>query len=738
MKLSKLNEKQKTAVFIVDNPVRLVAGAGSGKTRVLTEKIAYLIGELNYDPEKILALTFTNKAAKEMRDRVKKIIGKEAEKAQISTFHSLCYLILKEEIHHLGYKNNFFLMDASDQKDLLKKIYNAKNLMVRNYSFSDVISFISWVKNKKINFKKFFEEKEVIAIFDEYSKLNYKIDYENFGVYVKIFNSYLRRCRENNALDFDDLILKTVELFKTHSNILKKWKDKFNYILVDEFQDTSEFQYEIVKSLSNRKNIMIVGDPDQNIYGWRNANTKILNQYFVNDFKDSVTITLDQNYRSTSKILEVANKLISQNKDRLEKKLFTNNKGRQKVFYMETIDEKNESRNVVAKIAELERKGVSLGNVAILYRTNYYSRTIEEQLTISNFPYKIIGQNSFYQRRDVKDFLAYLNVIFNDSSLSFLKIINVPGRNVGGVTIKRLEILSEMYGVNLWELIKDKMDLVEKEKDKYKITPKSIISITELRANILEVKSKLLRSSYNMVKTLEDFFVNKIGYFKSFAEKRKNFYCDSYESLMSLINYIYDWVKENKNKYVGEFLDQINLFFSDYKGKKEDKTVVSLTTFHNAKGLEFDYVFIIGLCEKIIPNFKIKDKYSLKFLEEERRVLYVGITRAKKGLYMFSHRGAQIANYTNNYEVSRFIKEMELKSENQDRDVANLSNLPTDKKSVYYKKNMDFILGSRIYHLIFGEGEVVEVGPQEMKVVFDKFPGETKTLIKNHRAIKKI
>ena len=593
MNIDNLNDKQKEAVLHDKGPMLVLAGAGSGKTKVLTSRIANLI-ENDVSPANILAITFTNKAAKEMKERVKKLIGPDANYIQISTFHSLGLKILKENYEFLGYNKNFIILDNDDTLTVVKKLMKDLNMNPKYYNAKDIRNKISSAKNELI-------EPEYFS----------KIEFDN--KIVELYKEYCKKLKKGNSVDFDDLLLLPIKLFKESSNILNNYQEKYRYVLIDEYQDTNEAQYVFSKMLANKyKNIFVVGDNDQAIYAFRGANYKnILN--FEKDYPNCKIILLEENYRSTQNILNAANSVIKHNKQRKDKNLWSNNEVGNKIKYIKTDDEKKEGEFVTEEIKKIIKdNNVTYDDIAILYRTNAQSRSIEESMLKANIPYKIIGSFYFYNRKEIKDLLCYLRLINNpndDSSLT--RVINVPKRGIGDKTIGNITAVADAQNISLFDAINSGKELKFKETILALQESCENLSLTEMVDEVLDksgIKEELLKE-----KTLEsEIRLENLEEFKSITKN----YEDEYGEIS-----------------LDDFLNEISLV-SDVTEHTDETNKVSLMTVHSVKGLEFDYVFIIGMEEGIFPHYNSINEGTNDAIEEERRLCYVAITRAKKDYYI--------------------------------------------------------------------------------------------------------
>ncbi len=693
MDLESLNEQQKQAVTKIEGPLLVLAGAGSGKTKVLTTRIAYLIKEKNVDPSSILAITFTNKAAKEMKERVVNILGPSAYEIQISTFHSFGLQIIRENYDKLEYKKNFTILDSEDSLTLIRKILRELNLDHKIYNPRSIRNVISSNKNELIDADGYIK-----FVHTEFDK---KV--------LEVFKKYEKRLFEGNSLDFDDLLMLPIILFNKYPSILQEYQEKYKYILIDEYQDTNGAQYLLTKMISAKyKNICVVGDESQSIYSFRGANYRnILN--FENDYKDAETILLEKNYRSTQNILNVANDIIKNNTQKKDKKLWTDNEKGPKVVYHQSYNEKDEASYVVDKTIELINNGVDARDIAILYRTNAQSRTIEEAILKANIPYKIVGSVYFYNRKEIKDLIAYLKVIHNeDDNVNLLRIINVPKRGIGLKTIERLTNKADLYNQSLYVSIDSGKELefkkiIEKIKSK-----KDDLTLTELVDLVLD-KSGMKQELINE-KTIE-------------AEIRL-------ENLEEFKTITKEFEEKNGIISLEEFLYEISLV-ADVEEYKNNDNALTLMTVHSAKGLEFDYVFIVGLEEGLFPHRN--SSVNLDEIEEERRLCYVAVTRAKKALWLVNAKQRTIYGMTNRNPISRFIGE--IGDEYLDKEILN-NEFQFNNYNNVIDETAEYSIGDKIIHEVFGRGYIVGVDNKILTIAFSHEYG-IKKLIKGHKSIKK-
>ncbi len=718
--LEGLNERQEEAVLHTDGPLLILAGAGSGKTRVVTHKIAYLIKEKNINPKNILAITFTNKAANEMKERVAELLNIRVDGMWMGTFHSICVRILRRNIDKIGYTRSFTIYDRDDQITLMKECLKEKNLSRDMYKESSLLAQISNLKDSMISPDSFINE-------------NYNNFYKrNIG---ELYALYQKKLRQYNALDFDDLIIKTVEILKENPDILSFYQKKFHYVFVDEYQDTNKVQYQLTQLLSaGYNNLCVVGDPDQSVYSWRGADiSNILD--FEKDYEGATTILLEQNYRSTENVLKLANKVIKNNPNRKEKDLWTSNKDGSPVNYSELSNEKEEAEYVVRKIEELMGKGHKLSDFAILYRTNAQSRSFEEFFMTKAIPYKIVGGLKFYDRKEIKDIVAYLKVVENPvDNISLKRIINTPRRGIGNVTIEKLEEFAEKTNDSLYGalLSLDDMNLSARAKN-------SLKKFVDMMNNLM-AKKELMG-----IKDFIEELIESSGYISDLEKEDTIESQTRLENIREFISVAIDFEAQMGESSLEEFLGNIALL-SDVDKTSDSTNVATLMTIHGAKGLEFPVVFMVGMEDGLFPTFRALDSES--DLEEERRLCYVGITRAERLLFITNAKIRTIYGKTNYSLPSRFIGEMgdyiekeendssrkELIKVNDYRSKRRKSSRLSDKPFVIQsntklKKNLDRIsedinIGDKVNHKKWGIGTVVQVknrddGDAELTIAFD-------------------
>ena len=670
MDLENLNKEQKKAVLYNEGPLLILAGAGSGKTKVLTTKIAYLIKEKNISPYEILAITFTNKAAKEMKERVENLIGEEARFIQISTFHSFGLKLLRENCKALGYDSNFVIMDSDDSLVIVKKIMKDLNYDIKQFSPKAVKNKISSCKNELMTPNDY--EKYVAGNFDQ--------------IILDVYRKYEEKLKSSNAVDFDDLLLLPIKLFR---------------------------KYILSKMISAKyKNICVVGDADQAIYGFRGANYKnILN--FEKDYPNALSIKLEQNYRSTKNILDAANCVIRNNQSRKEKNLWSTKGDGEKVTYYRAYDQLDEAHQVASFIKKIQDSGKSLSQVAILYRTNAQSRVIEEELLKDSIPYHIVGGLSFYSRKEIKDLLAYLKLIYNEKDdVSFLRVINTPKRGIGLKTIQALQTRADINNSSLFDAIDGGKEQPFKDLILSLKKVSETVSLTELIDKVLDASG--IRKELEAEKSIEaEVRLENLKEFKSITK--------AFEERLGLVS-------------LEDFLYEISLV-NDKDEYSEAKDKVSLMTVHSVKGLEFDIVFVIGLEEGIFPH--MNSLYSSYDVEEERRLCYVAITRAREKLYLFNARRRVLFGNEQINPPSRFLGEIDKDLLETNTVARKESEKKIDVNSVLRDEEVDYQIGDYVVHDHFGRGKVIDVTNSLVTVAFP-IPFGVKKLLKNHKSLAKI
>ncbi len=698
--LETMNDNQKEAILTTEGPLIILAGAGSGKTRVLTHRIMHLIKEKKTNESNILAITFTNKAANEMKERIFNLIGDTTKYIWINTFHAMCLKILRTNIEYLGYKTNFTILDSSEQKRVIKDIIENYKYDIDQYNPNFILKVISNSKNKN-------ESPEDLS---QKSKFGFMKNVSN--IYLK-YQQYLKK---NNVLDFDDLIIKTIELFEKSDETLKYYQNKFKYIHVDEYQDTSIIQYKLIKLLSNfHKNICVVGDDDQSIYSWRGANVNNITD-FEKDFKNSKIIYLNQNYRSNNIILSAANSIIKNNIKRKEKKLWTNIISDNKINFNYAENDIEEADYISKKIKKLN----NYNNTAILYRNNYLSRVIENSLIKNSIPYKILGSLHFLNRKEIKDILSYINVLINpDDELSIKRIINVPKRGIGKETLKKIEIYMQQNKINMYEALKNVKDI------------RLSTNITKKIVAFIEIFEKYKNfNDYSIAEILEGIYIDS-GY-KEMLDQTVN--VENRERISNISELVSSSIQYSKsNKSILEFMSDMSLYSDTDKNENNKDNSVTLSTIHASKGLEYDTVFIIGLEENIFPSNIMEDDTDIKEkIEEERRLAYVAITRAKNNLFISATKrrmkfGKNITN-----KLSRFITEIPnnlvITNNENKTDLYNAStiSIPIIKeKNVISKSNKKFSINDKVSHKKFGTGTVIDINDKEILINFLEYGEKT-------------
>ncbi|SHF10342.1 DNA helicase PcrA [Clostridium fallax] len=628
-----LNKEQYEAATTIDGQLLILAGAGSGKTRVLTYRIAYMIGENDIKPYNILAITFTNKAAQEMKERVKSLIGDKADNMWISTFHSSCVKILRREIEKIGYRRDFTIYDSYDQKALIKQCMKEININDKDITEQEILSKIGKAKDNMITA-------------DQYKRIKESEFREN--KIADVYLLYQKRLKENNALDFDDLIFKTVELFSKHNETLEFYQNKFKYIMIDEYQDTNKTQYEFVKLLASKhKNICVVGDDDQCIYAWRGADIRNILE-FEKDYPNAKVVKLEQNYRSKGNILEAANEVIKNNTERKNKALRTEAENGEKIKVYRAYSDSDEVQFIVSEIKkEIEENNKTYKDFAILYRTNAQSRLFEENFIKRGIPYRLIGGTKFYDRKEIKDIMAYLKVINNPSDgISLRRIINVPKRNIGDATIEKVQNFANDIDDTLYNALLD-------SEMNPSLTSRNLASIkkfTELMDDFIMISKDL------SVSMLIEEILDKTGYLKGLKDSKEPEDESRIENLKELVSAAVEFEKgEEEDKSLSAFLEKTALV-QDVDNLDEDADSLVLMTVHSAKGLEFPVVFMVGMENGIFPGTASFNSESE--MEESRRLCYVGITRAKEILYMTSAEMRRVFGRTVAYSQSDFISEI--------------------------------------------------------------------------------
>ncbi len=638
-----LNPEQQRAVYHDKGPLLILAGAGSGKTRVLTHRIAYLIEERNVNPYNILAITFTNKAAKEMRERVDKIVGYGSENIWVSTFHSTCVRILRRFIDTIGFSRSFTIYDGDDQKTLMREICKYLNIDTKKTNERAILSVISKAKDELISPEEFERNAGRDA---------------NQLRYAQAYTEYQKRLRQSNALDFDDLIYRTVELFQTNPDALEFYQHRFKYIMVDEYQDTNTAQFRLIHMLANginnygehEYNLCVVGDDDQSIYKFRGANIyNILN--FEKAYPNTTVIKLEQNYRSTKNILNAANEVICNNQGRKDKSLWTENEEGEPVHYTQFNTDFEEADNITAEIKKLVDDGIaSYNDFAILYRTNAQSRLFEEKLLMRNIPYKIIGSVNFYARKEIKDMLAYLKTIDNgQDSIAVKRIINVPRRGIGLTTVDRVNDYAVQNDISFYDALIRAGSIPGLERTSSKLTP--FISLIE------GLKSRVRTEGYSLKELIDD-ILDATGYLRELEQDGEEDALDRIGNINELVNKLVTYEDNTEEPTLGGFLEEVALV-SDIDTLQEGADHIVLMTLHSAKGLEFPYVYLCGMEEGVFPGYmSLYADNPTEEIEEERRLCYVGITRAMKQLSLTAAKQRMLRGETQYNKPSRFVNEI--------------------------------------------------------------------------------
>ena len=720
MNLDGLNVAQKEAVLSVEGPILVVAGAGSGKTRVLTHRIAHLIESYDIFPSSIMAITFTNKAANEMKSRIEALVGPVTSQMWVGTFHSLCVRILRRDGHHIGYSRDFVIYDTADQKALIKTCFKALNLDEKQTPIKTFQYKISGCKNDMVT--------------PEAYEINFYKDPRERD-FIKLYKMYQDKLKSNQALDFDDLLIKTIELFKKYPEVLETYQKKFKYIHVDEYQDTNKAQYMFVRMLSAKhRNLFVVGDGDQSIYKWRGADIRNILD-FEKDYPGAKIVKLEQNYRSTQNILDLANGVIKKNPGRRDKNLWTDAEAGEKIRYFQAYDEKDEARFIVNQIKREIREGnFNQTDFAILYRTNAQSRVLEEALNIEAIPYKVVGGLKFYERKEIKDLMAYFKLMVNGyDDVSFLRVINEPKRSIGDKTIERLNAHALERGTSLLEACATVHEIDG-------IGGKTAEAIAEFYKIITGLKAKL---DTEYAGNIFDELVSGIKIIESYEKERSEEADGRIDNIYELKTVIEEFEKRQDHPGLRDFLAETTLK-SDQDNIAEVEDGVLLMTLHASKGLEFPSVFLVGLEQNLFPSFRAQD--DMEELEEERRLCYVGITRAEKLLYV-TH--AKNRNHFGRFEPrmpSVFLNEMDQKlievmgerslaaalKDAKPKEIS-VFDIKTPKKNPYFanvtqkeapvveKTEQTFTPGDKVTHRVFGAGMVVTVDKvnNTLTIVFD-------------------
>ena len=737
-----LNTPQREAVFHTDGPLLILAGAGSGKTRVLTHRIAYLIAEKDINPWNILAITFTNKAAQEMRERVDQITGEMGNSIWVSTFHSTCVRILRRYIDRLGYDTNFTIYDTDDQKTLMKEVCRKLDIDTKKYKERSLLAQISHAKDELIT--------------PDEMLMNAGADFNQKKV-AEVYREYQSALRRNNALDFDDLIVKTVELFQNCGDVLEYYQERFRYIMVDEYQDTNTAQFKFVSLLASRyENLCVVGDDDQSIYKFRGANIgNILG--FERVFPDAKVIRLEQNYRSTRNILNAANEVIANNTERKSKTLWTENPEGEKIHFRQFMNGFEEAEYVVGDISKKHRENTAhYRDCAILYRTNAQSRLFEEKCLLANIPYKIVGGVNFYARKEIKDLLCYLKSIDNAADdLAVRRILNVPKRGIGATTVGRVQDYADNMNISFYDALRVAEEVPS--------IGRSLSKIDGFVTFIQSLKSKA--EAYTVTELLEE-VIDLTGYvdeLKAEDTEESRARIENIDELISkTVSYQETMEAEQREATLSGFLEEIALI-ADIDSVEADQDYVLLMTLHSAKGLEFPYVYLAGMEDGIFPSSMCIFSGDSSDMEEERRLCYVGITRAMKELTLTSAQQRMIRGETQYNRVSRFVREIPRELVELGRTVQtrkpSASETPSPKSSYMQMKqnfhakvfqpqnfkvtkasSLDYGVGDTVRHVKFGVGIVKEIveGGRDYEVTVDFDKAGTKKMFAGFAKLKKI
>ncbi|MBR1930392.1 MAG: UvrD-helicase domain-containing protein [Lachnospiraceae bacterium] len=657
-----LNREQKEAVMHTEGPLLLLAGAGSGKTRVLTHRIAYLIDEMGVQPWNILAITFTNKAAGEMRERVDNLVGFGSDQIWVSTFHSACIRILRRHIDRLGYESSFTIYDTDDQKSLIKNICKRLEIDTKIHKERSIMSAISSAKDELVG----VQEYQLGAMGDF-----------NKTIIARVYREYQESLKKNNALDFDDIIVKTVELFKSCPEILDNYQERFRYIMVDEYQDTNTAQFELIRVLADKyRNLCVVGDDDQSIYKFRGANIRNILDY-EKVFPDAKVIKLEQNYRSTQSILDAANAVISNNVGRKDKALWTD-KGAGSLIHFRQFDNAYEEAEYIADdVRGRVKGGVAYKDVAVLYRTNAQARLLEERMVVEGIPYRVVGGTNFYARQEIKDILAYLKTIDNArDEMAVRRIVNVPKRGIGAASIEKVADYAEMRDISLYEAMCDADNIMSLGKAASKIT--GFVNIIRVFRAGLDAYT-----IFDLIKAI----VERVEYIKYLEEMDEEAAEDRIANIDELITKAVAYEETHESPTLSEFLEEVALV-ADIDNVEEEDNRVLLMTLHSAKGLEFPVVYMAGMEDGLFPSFMTIMSGEQEEIEEERRLAYVGITRAKEELTLTCAKMRMVRGETQYNAVSRFVRE--IPDELMDNKLPTKKRYPEDDYAVLDKLGIDF------------------------------------------------
>jgi DNA helicase-2/ATP-dependent DNA helicase PcrA len=736
-----LNQEQQNAVYHTEGPLLILAGAGSGKTRAITHRIAYLIEEVGVNPYHIMAITFTNKAAAEMRQRVDDLVSYGAEDVWVATFHSTCVRILRRHIDLLGYDRNFTIYDTDDQKSLLKECYKFLQIDPKNFPERATLGEISNAKNEFKTPEEYARENQ-----DNFRKVR-------IG---QLYTEYQKRLKANNALDFDDLLFKVVELFQFQPAILEQYQERFRYIMVDEYQDTNKIQFLFVSMLARKyRNLCVVGDDDQSIYKFRGADIRNILD-FEQVFQDTKVIKLEQNYRSTKNILQAANEVIANNHDRKSKKLWTDNALGEKIAFRQFENEYDEADGIVKELRGLhERQGIPYEDCSILYRTNAQSRVLEEKLLLYNIPYRIFGGINFYQRKEVKDLLSYLKVINNGmDDLAVKRIINVPKRGIGLTTLDKVNQYAQTYHMNFLDALFEADQIPELKRAAEKIK-----GFTDL---IQGFRDQL--QSMSLVELFQD-ILDQTGYRRELEQEKTEEAMARIENIDELMNKIVNYEDNAENPTLDELLEEIALV-ADIDNLEDERSCVVLMTLHSAKGLEFPHVFLSGMEDGLFPGMMSVLADDPMEMEEERRLCYVGITRAQETLHLSAARRRMVRGESRFSKVSRFVEEIpkdlmdfgkpgELgaRKSNGTSGYSGANTFAAPRKPSVFAKpyqskpipmnsavTIDYEVGDTVKHIKFGQGVVTEIRPggRDYEVTVDFVKVGVKKMFASFAKLKKL
>lgn len=731
-----LNEQQREAVFHTEGPLLILAGAGSGKTRVLTHRIAYLIEEQQVNPWNILAITFTNKAAGEMRERVDKLVGYGSESIWVSTFHSMCVRILRRHIDLLGYDTNFTIYDSDDQKTLMREVCKLLQVDTKMFRERALLSEISKAKDELVTPQEY--------------RMRAEGDYSRKKI-AEVYEEYEKQLRSNNALDFDDLLFKTVQLFQTQKDVLEYYQERFRYIMVDEYQDTNTAQFKFVSLLAEKyKNLCVVGDDDQSIYKFRGANIgNILGYEKV--FPQAKVIKLEQNYRSTQNILNAANEVIKNNEGRKDKTLWTANEEGAPIHFRQFQNGYEEAEYIAGAISQKVREGIyDYKDCAILYRTNAQSRLFEEKFLIANIPYKIVGGVNFYARKEIKDLLAYMKTIDNaKDDVAVKRIINVPKRGIGAATLGKVQDYADAYGISFYQALRQAEEIPTLGRGSAKVRP-FVEFIQKFRSQI----------EYLSVKELLEKLIEETGYVKELEAEDTDEAKARIENIDELISKAASYEDEAEDPSLSGFLEEVALI-ADIDSVEDSDNRVLLMTLHSAKGLEFPNVYLAGMEDGIFPGYMTIVGDDPQDMEEERRLCYVGITRAMKELTLSAAQQRMIRGETQYNKVSRFIREIprELVELGREPKARRITKMPepsssyakmrqTYQKTSFSPKQFEvkksqglaYGVGDTVRHIKFGTGTVQAIvdGGKDYEVTVDFDKAGTKKMFASFAKLKKI